>query len=219
MPRGRTGTTKMGNEHKIRVDSFNASWADGNDYKAVAVTVAASGFNASWADGNDHALSFDGVDDYVFQCLVGGRERQIEDHVFLIHIVFQCLVGGRERPPSSHAHHRFHMVSMPRGRTGTTIYSPSRSVFMCCFNASWADGNDKVIPYAIVNGTSFNASWADGNDLAQCRGKRTFPGFNASWADGNDGRPSAPPLRHEKFQCLVGGRERRPVCGLHIDRD
>ena len=76
---------------------------------------------------------------------------------------------------------------MPRGRTGTTVHVSTMAQEGNSFNASWADGNDG------------NPTWV-------------FPfgrkGFNASWADGNDLRHTGHQRRRDKFQCLVGGRER-----------
>ena len=99
---------------------------------------------------------------------------------------------------------------MPRGRTGTTF----RTLHDICvgerFNASWADGNDRVASLEGAFAECFNASWADGNDEEEEEDEEDEERFNASWADGNDGLLNVYHINDTVFQCLVGGRE-RPV--------
>ena len=107
-------------EGKKPYEGFNASWADGNDSTASRPAIFGICFNASWADGNDTKKKKNGRLVVSFNASWADGNDHPPLSFYLSYRKFQCLVGGRERLGKGSPRYYPDFVSMPRGRTGTT---------------------------------------------------------------------------------------------------
>ena len=151
--------------------------------------------NASWARGNDIISTTLSITYLQYQCLVGAWERHCECSGLSFKVLYQCLVGAWERLALRSCAGSPPIVSMPRGRVGTTDVATEAQGGSVVSMPRGRVGTTPSVSLLRMQPWRINASWARGNDSYQCSRSYSPICINASWARGNDKAPPGAELR------------------------
>ncbi len=165
MPRGRVGSTDA---PQMRSQGYLVSMPRGrvgSTYRGLRALHLPTGINASRARGFDESLNLPFDKGYGYQCLAGAWVRRYGPAWDRGADLYQCLAGAWVRPTTRILSLSTAVVSMPRGRVGSTHHAHSFSKHCRRINASRARGFDGDPAVYAAHGYGINASRARGFDF------------------------------------------------------